>query len=1282
MMRRLIIPVLLALSALAWCQSEVDVMGHVVYNGVVTIGPQNPGVNLSTITVAPSNPTQSVGASVTFQATGTYSDGSTQDVTSQALWTVAGGGMAASNVQNVYTCNQPGSVTVSAGLGGVTGTTTLNCQSLQISPTGILTASQGQLFAQLFTASNGTPSYTFSSTDLPSWLTLNNTGCPGIQVNCDLTGTQSSLGSYSFHITATDGIGDTLTVPITVQVVAVGSEDNRYCNSNGTTNVAGQMDGPANMIQNCVYDAIANTPAVCIAPACTVPILTVCPPSQAMPNGFPVTGCLLGQPPFYNSIQAALNALTSCGQWIQIYDVNWIGGVPPKEVQNSYDEKLVVPGLSCGPNDPSGNGQWIWVSTNEYGSITSPGTRISPAWAGQSSLTGYPSYAGPSTPGIYVPAINPSAATCGTNPGCPIIVVGGNGVVPSGFRFMGLEIFWTKSHATAPGYFGPMVQSGCNTADCNPGAQHIIFDRVILHACQDKSDLTCTDSAPVGFQLQDGNYQAVINSYLYGLKTIGDNQGFLGPQDESHGFSGGNIQGMCSDGPNKITNNFIGVASQPFFWGGASSDPAIPTCPDGSHSYDLENRRNDLFRPLTYMVGPFNPANNFAGGSMFDAWVGGKGTGYPPSGAFCTVQPPPTGVTATCGVTISGGRVVDATILTPGNGYTKANPGLIAWRYPNTDPACGPAAGCVPPAPALTQNTTGGTLATGHKISVVTVFVHAGDGYITDPQINTGGNIQYAQLITSGCTGGGCQVIVPPPTLPSGFSGFSVYSCDATGSPCAGQLQTASSACVNITSSCIINAVGTGPASGNEPSPIAESSVFGEDGIYIVKNYGECKHCVRELFEGNIARYLWTGQSDESATCWLLRATNDIEADGHTQNCPNCKVVDIVMRYSACIGASTGMSIGVQQATRGGTLAEATGFVSVHDNIFELSGMWITATNQFGSGGTLSVLTNNGQPGTQALQSIKFNHNTVFHTEPNSFPQQATNGSFLSLLTALCGQNGKTNTTAVWNSFTFENNIGGGGFRNISQKSQGCFQCQQSATCNSTLALNSKLTNSGLGPVVSGLYTTNQITGLQLTSAGTCSVPPASCSISGSGTGATCGLIFSKTGALTGLSLGNFGRNYTSATVNLTGGTCSVAPVAIALIGGAGNPSPAGPWCADHNINVTAGWPGEDPMTPDPTSQGDSTNSCFAPSGGGFIDVTNWTNVQFVNATFDPVGGLPITDDLHLTAGSPGHNASNGDNQGRDIANGGPTLNDMGADIDLVLLYTGCVIQSGKMVCP
>jgi len=1293
MFRKILFTICL-LSSFAWGQAAVELNGNTTGYGVLSLGPQAAGASLQSISVTPANSIQSVGQSVTYSATATYSDGSSQDVTSQALWTIASG-TAASNQANFVTCNQAGSVVVEASLSSVSGTTGLTCQSLQISPTGTLTATQSQPFAQPFTASGGVPPYTFSSVDLPGWLSLSNTGCDSSQINCDLNGTQNSIGSYTFHITVTDALLNPLTVPITVQVIAASTEDNRYCNSNGTTTVAGQMDGPANMIQQCVYDAIANTPASCIAPRCTVPVLYVCPPTQLLINGFPDPNCNpTATPPYYNTIQAAFNALSSCGQRVVIYDINYRGGFP---IQNPYDELLVFPGVSCGPNDPSGNGQWIWVMTKDYSSIPNPGTRITPAYAGQTSLPGRPSFPGPATPGIYVPLLNPSLATCTSlyPNGCPFLILGGNGVVPSGVRFMGLEFAWTKTHQTAPGFFGPMIEVGCNTNNCAQGASYIIFDRIIAHACQDKSDVTCTDAAPVAIQAQNQNYTAIINSYFYGFKTLGDNRGFLGPQDESHVISGGNIQGMCHDGPTKIVNNFLDSSSQPFFFGGSVSDPSSTGCPDGAHPYDLEIRRNGLYRPLNYMVGPFNPENNFAGGSAFDMWVASKGTLYPPSGEVCYITPPPSGVQATCNVTITSNKVSDAQVVNPGTGYTSANPGATVFRYPNSGANCGTAAGCEGPAPTLSVNTTGGTIASGHKISVAVVFVHSGDGYITDPQLNAQGNVVYTQITTAGCTGGGCQVVVTAPALPTGFSGYAVYDCDATNGACTGQLQAASASCINITSNCVISTVGSGSGTGNVPGSISEANLFIEDGIYIVKNNGECKHCVRELFEGNVATHNWTGQADEFATCWLYRPTNDLEGDGKTQNCPNCKVIDVVNRYNACRGASKGISIGLQQATRGGTLAAAMNNVSIHDDIFELSAMWITATSQYGLGaGTPVEMDNNGQPGPQALQNVKVNHITTLHTEPAAFSQKALQGSLASFLTALCGVPGKTNTNAVLNGITYENSIGGGGFRNISQKSSGCFQCLSGGgNCNSTLTLNSKLTNSGLAPISAGAYTTNELTGIEVNSAGSCSVPISSCSITGDGTGAQCTAVLNKDGSLNYVALNLFGQGYTHASVTLGGcnGGGDVLPTTTVLIGGAGNPSPSGPWCSDHNMNITNGWPGEDALLPDPSAQGDTTNACFSHTGGGWVDVFGLADVGWQNVSFDATNNLPVnwggpgftgTDDLHLTAGSAGHNASNSDNQGRDIANGGATLNDLGADVDLVLLYTGCTIQNGVMVCP
>jgi len=85
---------------------------------------------LSSIAVTPANPSLPVGSTRQFAATGTYSDGTSQDITTQVTWSSSAGNIATvSNVagsQGLATGGPSvGTTTISASLGTVSGSTIL-----------------------------------------------------------------------------------------------------------------------------------------------------------------------------------------------------------------------------------------------------------------------------------------------------------------------------------------------------------------------------------------------------------------------------------------------------------------------------------------------------------------------------------------------------------------------------------------------------------------------------------------------------------------------------------------------------------------------------------------------------------------------------------------------------------------------------------------------------------------------------------------------------------------------------------------------------------------------------------------------------------------------------------------------------------------------------------------------------------------------------------------------------------------------------------------------------
>ena len=80
---------------------------------------------LTSIAVTPANPSITLGTSQQFTATGAYSDGSTRDITASAVWNSSNAGVATVNAGGLAASLAIGSTTITAALGGITGSATL-----------------------------------------------------------------------------------------------------------------------------------------------------------------------------------------------------------------------------------------------------------------------------------------------------------------------------------------------------------------------------------------------------------------------------------------------------------------------------------------------------------------------------------------------------------------------------------------------------------------------------------------------------------------------------------------------------------------------------------------------------------------------------------------------------------------------------------------------------------------------------------------------------------------------------------------------------------------------------------------------------------------------------------------------------------------------------------------------------------------------------------------------------------------------------------------------------
>jgi len=94
---------------------------------------------LTNVVVTPITTVVGINGNVQFTATGVFSDNSTQDITSQVIWTSSNGAFAVVNAAGLATGISTGTVTISASSGAVSGSATLNVttavlQSITITP--------------------------------------------------------------------------------------------------------------------------------------------------------------------------------------------------------------------------------------------------------------------------------------------------------------------------------------------------------------------------------------------------------------------------------------------------------------------------------------------------------------------------------------------------------------------------------------------------------------------------------------------------------------------------------------------------------------------------------------------------------------------------------------------------------------------------------------------------------------------------------------------------------------------------------------------------------------------------------------------------------------------------------------------------------------------------------------------------------------------------------------------------------------------------------------------
>ncbi len=190
--------------------SATATSGAVSDSAALTVTP----ATLSNITITPPNPSVNSGGSVQLKATGTFSDGSTQDMTSSLTYSSSKPAVATVSSSGLLHGLAPGSATVTASLGSVSSSfgvtvTAATLQTITIG-TGTITVSAG-ISAQLSAIGSFSDGSTQDVSATVAW-SSSATAVAGV----DATGKVTGLAVGSATITATLGtVSGTTSVTVT-----------------------------------------------------------------------------------------------------------------------------------------------------------------------------------------------------------------------------------------------------------------------------------------------------------------------------------------------------------------------------------------------------------------------------------------------------------------------------------------------------------------------------------------------------------------------------------------------------------------------------------------------------------------------------------------------------------------------------------------------------------------------------------------------------------------------------------------------------------------------------------------------------------------------------------------------------------------------------------------------------------------------------------------------------------------------------------------------------------
>jgi hypothetical protein len=293
----------------------------------------------------------------------------------------------------------------------------------------------------------------------------------------------------------------------------------------------------------------------------------------------PSPGVVHGPYTTTSQVQSAIST-AACGDTILIQAGSSLGGPPSSGVGT----QITLPAKGCD------DAHYITIQSTGVSDSRFPseGTRMTPCWSGLASFPNRPAYSCPS-PAVLTFQVVAPMGTSGA-----FIIKGDH------YRIIGAEI----TRPSKPGLvyylvFAPLGQ----TVQPN----HWILDRSWIHGVNQDGHFpmavgTTTDTNH-GVFFSQGNYEAVIDSYISDIYCTGSTGGCSDAQAINGGIGGTT---MTNWGAYKIVNNHLEGAAEGILFGGSGGPALTPSgCTVGVNCNidvpaDFEIRRNVFFKPQSW----------------------------------------------------------------------------------------------------------------------------------------------------------------------------------------------------------------------------------------------------------------------------------------------------------------------------------------------------------------------------------------------------------------------------------------------------------------------------------------------------------------------------------------------------------------------------------------------------------------------------------------------------------------------------------------------------------